>query len=319
MGEDSTARDARQRRRPLIGGLIIAALFAGAMLIFFLGDIVGTFERRYTIVALMPDAPGIGPGSPVWVGGKRAGEVTAVGFMPLDIDTLGRLWVGLELPRSVQEQVRADSRVRVTAQALIGEQTIDIAPGTALAPMLAEGDTLRTRRGPSLDEVTRRAAALRTVLDTILVQVREVSPLLQARAAQAGGAMAAMDAAMLELDRLRADMRANPGLALVRDDAFRESLQRAREHAGELPVAVDRLRLQYGAGGDVGLALRGLEARADTLRARLDAAAALLDQPQGFIGRYREDPALLNAVDAARASLDSLIAEVRRNPLRFVF
>jgi phospholipid/cholesterol/gamma-HCH transport system substrate-binding protein len=319
MGEDSTARSTRQSRRPLYGGLIIAALIAGALLVFFLGDIVDAFERRYSVVVLVPDAPGIAAGSPVWVGGKRVGEVLAVGFMPVAIDTLGRLWVSVQLPRHVQEQVRTDSRVRITAQALVGERVIDIAPGTPHAPVLTEGDTLRSRRELSIDLLADRAAVLRSELDTIMVQVNAVAPLMRTRLADAQRAFAAMDAAMVEVQQVRTGLQANPGLQAMRDTEFRQAMQRARAHVEELPAAVDQLQQRYGAAGDVAPALRRLQARTDTLRQQLDAAAALLGQPDGFVGRFREDPALLNAVNAARASLDSLVAEVRRNPLRFVF
>jgi hypothetical protein len=319
MGEDSTVRDARQRRRPLYGGLLIAALFGGALLVFFLDPLLALFERRYTIIALVPDAPGLAPGSPVWVSGKPAGEVLQLGFMPTHTDTLGRVWVMLELPRHIQEQVRADSEVRITAAALVGERVVDILPGTAGAPVLREGDTLRLKLGLTAAELASRAASLRVELDTLAAQFRELMPSVRARMDAAERAFAAMDAAMQEVARTRADAGRNPGLALVRDTAFTASLQRAQAHAGELPAAVGQLRDRVGATGEVAPMLAQLQLRADTLRARLDAAAALLEQTDGFVGRFQQDAALLNAVHAARASLDSLVAEARRNPLRFVF
>jgi phospholipid/cholesterol/gamma-HCH transport system substrate-binding protein len=319
MGEDSTVRTTRQRRRPLYGGLLIAALFGGAMLVFFLADILALFERRYSIVALVPDAPGIVSGSPVWIGGKPAGEVVQLGFMPAGAAAEERIWVELELPRHVQEQIRTDSRVRLTAAALIGERVVDILPGSATAAVLRPGDTLRLEVRPSAAEVTDRAAALRAELDTLLVQVRALTPGVRTRIDETQRAFATMDAVMLEVARMRADAARNPGLALVRDTGFTASLQRARAHAAELPAAVDQLRHRVDATGDLAPAVARLQLRADTLRAQLDAASALLSQPDGFVGRFRQDAALLNAVHAARLSLDSLVAEARRNPLRYLF
>jgi phospholipid/cholesterol/gamma-HCH transport system substrate-binding protein len=319
MSEDSAARTTRQRRRPLYGGLLVAALFGGAMLVFFLADILALFERRYSIVALVPDAPGLVPGSPVWIGGKPAGEVVQLGFMPAGAAAEERIWVELELPRHVQEQIRTDSRVRLTAAALIGERVVDILPGSATAAVLGPGDTLRLDVRPSAAEVTDRAAVLRAELDTLLVQVRALTPGLRTRIDETQRAFAAMDAVMLEVARMRADAERNPGLALVRDTGFSASLQRARAHVAELPAAVDQLRHRVGATGDLAPAVARLQLRADTLRAQLDAASALLSQPDGFVGRFRQDAALLNAVHAARLSLDSLVAEARRNPLRYIF
>jgi hypothetical protein len=128
-----------------------------------------------------------------------------------------------------------------------------------------------------------------------------------------------MDAAMVEARQIRADLQDNPGLALLRDRAFQQSLEAVRSHAVELPATFDRMQERIGAAGEVGDAVARLRTRADTLIAELEVAAALLDESAGTLGRLRNDAALQRAVEAARASLDSLIAEVRRNPLRFVF
>jgi ABC-type transporter Mla subunit MlaD len=318
-GEDSVDTNGRQRRRGLIGGLIIAGLVGAATLIFFLDDIVAAFDRTYTVVALVPDAPGLAVGSPVWVGGREVGTVKALGFMPAGTDTLDRIWVNLKLPRDVQAQVRQDSRVRLTSTALIGERVVDIEPGSVSTPALAAGDTLRMKYGLSAEQVTRQAASIRAQLDTLLAEATTLEPAARARMAQAARAAAAMDAAMDEARRLQADLRANDGLVLLDDPAFAASLERVREHAAGLPAAVTRLRGQAEGTADVIVALARLEARADTLRASLEAAARLLDASGGFAGRITRDSALIRAIDAARASLDSLVAEARRNPLRFVF
>jgi hypothetical protein len=318
-GEDSVDTNGRQRRRGLIGGLIIAGLAGAATLIFFLDDIVAAFDRTYMVVALVPDAPGLGVGSPVWVGGREVGAVQALGFMPAGTDTLDRIWVNLKLPRDVQAQVRQDSRVRLTSTALIGERVVDIEPGSASAPALAAGDTLRMKYGLSAEQVTRQAALIRAQLDTLLAEARTLEPAARARVAQAARAAAAMNAALDEARRLQADLRANEGLVLLDDPAFAASLERVREHAAGLPAAATRLRGQAEATSDAAAALARLEARTDTLRASLEAAARLLDASAGFAGRITRDSALMRAVDAARASLDSLVAEARRNPLRFVF
>lgn len=310
---------ARQGRRPLYGGLLIAGVVAVAVFIFFLEDVRDLFHRTYTIVALVPDAPGLGTGSPVWVGGREVGEVKRVGFMPVAADTLGRVWVSLSLPTRVQEQVRADSRVRLTSTSVIGERVVDILPGTLAAPILAPGDTLRIRARPTAEGVTRRAGVVRGQLDTLLVTVRELTPVAQARLGALQASFARLDGARLEVERMRADLRANPGAALLRDPEFTASLERAQRHAAEIPAAVAQLGEQFRGTGELGPAWIRLQARADTLRTQLTAAEAMLGGTDGFVGRFQQDAALRNAIQGARAALDSLVAEARRNPLRFVF
>jgi phospholipid/cholesterol/gamma-HCH transport system substrate-binding protein len=317
--EDTTAVNRRQTRRTLFGLAIIGGLAGAALLVFFLGDIITAFQRRYDIVALVPDAPGIAPGTPVWVSGREVGTVRKVAILPSSADSMGRIAVTLDLPRKVQSQVRSDSRVRVTSVSMISEAVIDILPGTPGWPELLKGDTLRTDPRPTREQIMAQASRLRAQLTPLLEEARELAPLASLRMEQAQLAFAGMDGAMAELRRMQADMRANPGLALVRDPAFQRSLEDARNHAAALPATFATLQQRLGTAGEVGEAVGRLRTRADTLVAELEAAAALLDQSAGTLGRLQNDAALQRAVGAARASLDSLMAEVRRNPLRFVF
>jgi phospholipid/cholesterol/gamma-HCH transport system substrate-binding protein len=303
----------------LQGGLLIAGLVGLGALIFFLDDLIGAFDRTYTIVAVVPDAPGLAPGSPVWVGGREVGEVTTVGFLPAGTDTLDRVSVTLKLPRRLQPQIRTDSRVRLTSAALIGQRVVDIVPGTSAARELAPGDTLRLKVELTSRQVTRHAAAVRVQLDTLLARASVLAPAARARMEEAERAAIAMEGALAEARRLSSDLRMNRGPALLSDPVFTTSLQAVRQHAAELSAEVDRLRAGAAGMGDVGAALARLQARADTLGARLDAAAAILRRPDGLAGRLQQDSALIHATHAARAALDSLMAEVRQEPLRFVF
>ena len=69
------------------------------------------------------------------------------------------------------------------------------------------------------------------------------------------------------------------------------------------------------ANGELRTAVTGLQQRADTLRAQLDA----LSFETGFFARSRSDSAMARAITSARIELDSLIAQTKRNPLRFWF
>ncbi|HSJ24486.1 MAG TPA: MlaD family protein [Longimicrobiales bacterium] len=317
--EDKTARGGRQTRRTVQGILIMVALVAAGLMVFFLEDILALMDSRYEIVALVPDAPGVAAGTPVWVSGREVGKVQQVAILPTSADTLGRIAVTVELPRRVESQVRTDSRVRITSVSLISEAAVDIVPGSAAAATLAAGDTLRVEPRPDRAQLTEQARQVREDLQQVLATMEDLAPLVRTRMEDTRLAFAAMDATMDEVRRMQADAQANPGLALLRDPAFRESLERARAHVAALPATFDQVRERTGAAGDMGEAVARLRERADTLAAQLDAAAALLDESAGTLGRFRNDAALSRAVAEARASLDSLMAEVRRNPLRFLF
>jgi hypothetical protein len=317
-GEDSVAGDTRQRRRVLMGALLIAALLGSAMLIFFLDSLAARLQKRYTIVAVMGDAPGLTDGAKVWLGGKEVGTVTKVALLPNSSDSTARVAADLQLPLRLRPQVRADSRIRLTSERLIGAAVVDIEPGSAALPALAHMDTIRQRQLPTPEQLTARATVVRAELDTVLAQLRTLTPPMRARLAATQRAFVSLDAAMAETRRIRADIAASPAVALFADPAFAASLERTREHAGALPAMIARLRDHAGGAGDVSAALQRLQLRADSLAAQLDQAAALM-APNSSAARFSQDSAVQRALNGARAELDSLLVEVRRNPLRFVF
>jgi phospholipid/cholesterol/gamma-HCH transport system substrate-binding protein len=312
------AADERQNRRVLHGALLIAALLASAVLIFMLDDLVDMFRRDYAVVAVVSDAAGITDGSAVWIAGKEVGTVTTVAFLPSGPDTTARIALTLELPRRLQAQVRRDSPVRVTSATLIGARVVDILPGSATAPAAAPGDTLRQRKRLSADEVTARAAAVRAGLDSVMAELRPLAAPASARIADTQRALAAVELAMAEATRLQADIAAGPAAALLADTAFTAALDRVRSHADALPLLIEQVQVRSAATGEVRAALARLQARAAALSAALDAATAQAG-PNSSLARFQQDTALSRALTAARAELDSLLAEVRRNPLRFVF
>jgi hypothetical protein len=313
-------KDARQRKRAWYGGAIIILLVAIAFLIFFAEAIRQRLERRYAVVIVMPRAPpGLGDGSPVWIGGKEVGTVTAVGFLPSGPDTLANVVVTVDLPVAARTHVRTDTRVRLTSARIIGEPALDLLPGSATARVLEDGDTLRIERRPTVAELSRDAAAVRAQLDTSRVALQRLVPRLRARAGQTRRALAGLEAAMAEARSLERSVGASPTLALLGDPAFATSLARTQSYSAELGRLLALWRGRTTSGSELRAAVERLQLNADSLRAQLDATLVTLQTGNGTLARAQSDSALVHAIGAARAALDSLVAETKRNPLRYIF
>lgn len=316
------ARPGRQVRPTVAGALLIIGLAAVSVLIFFLDDIAALLRRDFEVVAVVSDAAGISRGSPVWIGGKEVGVVTGVSLLPTGPDTSAIVALDLELPRSVQSQVRADSRARLTSVGPVGARVVDILPGSAAAPALADGDTVRAVTPITPAMLTARARALHSQLDSVTAELNRLAPTMRARMQDTRRAFAGLELAMAEARRMGDGLDASPALTLMRDPAFTAAVANARAHTAALPALLDSMRARAGAGSGVSgvsAALARLQARADSLDAQLRAVAAMLESPNSSLARFRQDSALFHALQAASAELDSLIAEARRNPLRFVF
>jgi hypothetical protein len=170
---------------------------------------------------------------------------------------------------------------------------------------------------PSAAELAADAAATRALLDSTLHVVRQIAPTFRARLEDAQQALQAMQLAMAEAGALERNITGGAAAQFMRNPAFITSLQRSREHAAALSLLLRERTRDDALQSDVTAGLRRLQSRADSLTALLDSAAQSLSG--GLLVRAQRDSALVHAVFRARAQLDSLIAETKRNPLRFFF
>ncbi|MGH7506083.1 MAG: MlaD family protein [Longimicrobiales bacterium] len=306
----------RLTRRVLGGSLLILGLIATAVAIFFLDDLVRAFERRTTIVALLPDAPDLAPGAPVWIAGQRVGRVLTIEFLPRTTGDAERVALTLEIPERLRPHLDPESYARITSARLIGSPVVDLV--LAGEGDGGAGDTLAGRLPLASAALMARVASVRARFDTLASSVRALgaSPALRdGRLAEIERRFAAV---ARELDAMRT-ASAGGSLSLLLDDpALRQGIDR-------LSATTDRL------GAVLGSSLGDRGARMDQVRAAFSEVAAdagslsanigrlRADSTPGTLGRFAADSALAVALHRLQAQLDSLVDEARSNPFRFVF
>lgn len=289
-------------------------LLAVALLIFFMDPLLAALRDDVELTALFESAPRVVPGAEVWIAGHRVGSVTTVAFLPVPDSGDPRLALTLAIPRDRLSQVRRDATVRLTSARLVGEPVIDILPGSPDAPPFEAGDTLFAEPEPTGADIVARAAALRAAVDTLLLASAPVNERARARMAALGRIQAGFAGTQRELEQLSATMAASPALALAHDPAVTRALARMRSVRAELgasgprDTAMARMQSAFGP----------LTRHAAELSSRLDALRAM-GGDNGTLARLQNDSALAVALRSAQAQLDSLIAEARDNPARFVF
>lgn len=308
----------RQGRQVAIGAAIIAALTLVALLIFFLSDILRHARDTYHLVAVFEQAPRLRVGSEVWIGGYPVGHVARIEFLYPDPDGGGRLALILEIPTRFRSFIRRDSYVRVSGYRLLGDPAVDVVPGSPDQPQLQPGDTLRAFPHLTLDQLLAKGNAARAALDSLRASVAALDPLVRARAPSFARAGAALDAARAEYGRLAEQFDGGALELFLQDSAWRASLARLEAASRQIRDALRQARRPTPT-GDPGAALQGLVRRTEPLSQQLDHLKALLAHPDGSLGRLAQDSALVTALRRARAQLDSLAAEARADPLRFIF
>ena len=95
-------------------GLIILVSFTVMLLaVYKLGQAANLWSDRYRIVTFLPNANGLRTGGQVMIAGQLAGTIKEIELLPVDFDTTRNVRVVMSVDRSLQQQVRSDSRAHV--------------------------------------------------------------------------------------------------------------------------------------------------------------------------------------------------------------
>lgn len=308
----------RQSLRALLGLALIAAILAGATLVFFLDDIVRAVQGRARIVGIVEDAPRVVPGAAVWLAGAEVGEVVRVELLRTSDDSLARVALTLLVPDEVLALVPRDSRVRLTSARMIGASVIDIVPGTPGSGTVAPGDTIGQRVPVTLGRLLADAEGFRATLDSIVSAGSELAVRAVAKRDASIRLQRTLDRLSVQFDAFSASLEDGAWARFRADTAFASALARVEETAGSLG---DVFGGEDGNAGreELTRALSGLNTRARSLSESIARLQAALAESNGFLARSARDSALIHAIAGVRTQIDSLMADARREPFRFVF
>jgi hypothetical protein len=244
--------------------------------------------------------------------------VLSVSFRPPGEVEGGVFFIEAVLQRGVGSILRADASARIQASGLLEPVVIAIDPGTPSSPPWNFADTLRTPTEYLSEEDLRAMAdTLLRVRAGIAENVRE----LRARIRRGGGTLSALEANPGVLDtaarratrlgRLLEEGLPHGTIArLGRDTLIAPRLNRIRVRLARL----DSLPEHRKAMDAVGRTTRAL----DALQVRISRLSERLDAGEGTAGRAIADGEMARQTALLRARLDSLVAELVRDPSRWL-
>ncbi|HEV7594325.1 MAG TPA: MlaD family protein [Gemmatimonadaceae bacterium] len=305
-----------------VGVLILVALLILAVAIVKLGAAGNLFGKRYKLVAFVANASGLRVGGPVTVAGQLAGSVKDVEFLPPDNDTTRNLRLVVEVDRSLQEQVRKDSRAKIKTQGLLGDKVFDISVGTPRFPALKNGDTVLIAPSTDYDAVVAQAS-------TAIGQVVDLTNDLK----KVTGGISRGEGTLGQLVTNR-QLYDNLNASLARTSALMSRLENPRGTIGRLlddpqlyyslnrtVASVDTVIRQMTAGnGSLSKLLRD-----DTLYVHLLSVVSRADSLVGMMssgngGTMRKlfsDEQLYDQLVKTVTELNNVLVDVRRDPRRY--
>lgn len=301
-----------------VGLTILVGLAILGAAVYYIGRAADIFSRRYQLVALLAEAPGLRVGGSVMIAGQMAGTVKDIEFLPVDGDTTRNLKVTMSINQDLREQVRGDSRVKLRTLGLLGDKVLDIRPGTPRYAALAPNDTVTVEPSLDYDAVIAQAAG---ALDDVVALTRDLRQ-LTGGLVRGEGTIGA-----LLTDRRLYDQFTG---TMARTNAFLARVQTSQGTLGRLLEDPKLYNDMVALIGSVDTLVRGVNTsegtmgkllRDTTLYANMvgitekgDSLLTMLTQGNGLANKLLTDQTLYDQINKLVTDLGALLADVRENP-----
>ncbi|MGE5496816.1 MAG: MlaD family protein, partial [Syntrophothermus sp.] len=196
-------------------------VLAGLIVLFIFAILVGTneflFSRTYTLYIKLNNTAGLVNGAPVTLAGYKIGDVKAVEFVV--INNLPAIRVKLRVKTEYKEQIRSDSKVRITSIGILGDRFVDVSLGSPGASSVPEGsfleveptfslDNLAKNLTPNIDKFNSIMDNLKAVTDSVAKGKGTVGELINNRSVIAGlnNAIKRIDLALKALENKKGSL-----------------------------------------------------------------------------------------------------------------
>lgn len=305
-----------------VGTIAIAVVISVGIAILVFGRVGSLHGKTFRLFVTTDEARGVIRGTEVWLDGQKVGLVTSLGFKSPAAAPSDRLVLGLDVLDRVRSRIRGDSRVSLrSGTSVIGDQVVYLTSGTARTSAVHDGDTIHSVAQSDYESLASDATAAAHQLPAILANVK----LIGAQLRTANGTLGAfgLDGAP-ELTRVSAraarvmnhvsSSNGTVGLALHGRGALQAHAQHAMAAADSLLTLAGSNQHSLGRFQRDSTLPREIAA----VRAELARVQRLAASPRGTVGRLQTDSAIVHGLHRDLAALDSLFADVKKHPLRYI-
>jgi phospholipid/cholesterol/gamma-HCH transport system substrate-binding protein len=285
-------------RDEVLVGLVVTT----AIVITVLGSLWlarGGLSKGYPLYAKFPWGAGLKQGQPVLLVGVNVGYVDQV-----DLHQDGILVTTLRIAKNYK--VPITSKAAVIPNGIFGDQAVAVTPSRPDPRSFRPGDTIPI--GPS----TPGIAELTSKADSIAKSVNTITSALQSELVAAGGirdmrnAITATNRLVSEFASIAEDQSAQLSATLT-------SLRRA---TGAIdPAKVDSTVKNLRAAS---ANMAEMSAQLKETSGKLDVIIAKVDSGNGSAAKLLNDPGAYNDVRVLLQRMDSLVADIKKNPKRYI-
>jgi len=286
----------KTRDEVLVGLIVTAAIVVTVLGSLWLAR--GGLSKGYPLYAKFPWGAGLKQGQPVLLVGVNVGYVDEV-----ELHQDGILVTTLRIQKSYQ--VPVTSKAAVVPNGIFGDMAIAVTPSRPDARSFKPGDTIPI--GPS----TPGIAELTTKADSITRSVNAMTSALEHEMV-AGGGIRDLRQTIAATNRMVNEFAAVASEQSRQLSATMTSLRRATSAID--PAKVDSTITNFRS-ASANLAAMSTDLKQTT--SKLDAILAKVDSGNGSAAKLLNDPGIYNDTRALLARMDSLLADVKKNPKRY--
>lgn len=285
-------------RDEVLVGIVVAAAIA----VVVLGSLWlarGGLAKGYPLYAKFPWGAGLKQGQPVWLVGVSVGYVDQV-----DLHQNGTLVTTLRIQK--EYRVPVTSAATVVPNGIFGDMAVALTPSRPDPKSFNPGDTVPI--GPS----TPGIAQLTSKADSITRSVNAMTSALE-REMVAGGGIRDLRNTIAATNRMVNEFAAVAAEQSRQLTATMTSLRRATSAID--PAKVDSTITNFRAASSN---MATMSADLKQTSSKLEAILAKIDSGDGSAGMLLNDPGAYNDMRGVLQRMDSLLADIKRNPKRYI-
>jgi phospholipid/cholesterol/gamma-HCH transport system substrate-binding protein len=286
----------KKRDEVLVGLLITVAIIVTVVGSLWLAR--GGLSKGYPLYAKFPWGAGLKQGQPVLLVGVNVGYVDEV-----DLHQDGILVTTLRILKSYK--VPVTSKAAVVPNGIFGDQAVAVTPSRPDPRSFNPGDTVPV--GPS----TPGIAELTSQADSVMRSVNAITSALQHEMVASGG-IRDLRNTIAATSRLVNDFSS---IAAEQSQQLSATMTSLRRATGAIdPAKVDSTINNF---RTASANLAEMSAQLKETSGKLDLILAKVDSGNGSAARLLNDPGVYNDTRALLQRMDSLLADVKKNPKRY--
>jgi phospholipid/cholesterol/gamma-HCH transport system substrate-binding protein len=287
----------KKRDDVLVGALVVVTIIVAILGSLWLAR--GGLSKGYPLYAKFPWGAGLKQGQPVWLVGVSVGYVDNV-----ELKQNGILITTLRIDK--QYKVPLGSTATVVTNGIFGDMAVALTPARPDPRSFSPGDTVPV--GPSAPGI----AELTSKADSVATSVNAITTAMQHELVAAGG-IRELHQTIASTNRLVAEFAAIAAEQSRQLTATQESVRKLTTAVN--PIKVDSVvnNLQTTSAN-----MTAMSGELRTTSAKLDAIVAKVDSGSGSAAMLINDPGLYRDMRALLQRMDSLVADVKAHPSRYI-